>query len=125
MKKFPVFMFLALLAFAIISCDGDDGERGAAGIMGPSGQGFEHVPSGYHSDVKGDGTVVNCKDGYHWQTTEGNTLLHTDYALPVDGACINETGMVFIVGEDDDANFCLAAAEWNDVAKDCEVIVDP
>lgn len=37
MKKILTVLFLVAISLSVFACDGDDGERGAMGITGPSG----------------------------------------------------------------------------------------
>jgi len=76
MKKFLGLVFLVLISFGMIACDGEDGETGASGILGPTGDvgpsgidgaGLDHVPDGYHVDIFEDGSTHVCVDGYHYE----------------------------------------------------------
>jgi len=59
----------------MIACDGDDGETGASGILGPTGNpgetgadgtGIEHIPVGFHVDLFEGGTYL-CAEGFHYE----------------------------------------------------------
>jgi len=59
MKKFLIAVLL-VVSFAIAGCDdGDDGERGIDGIIGPSGTEDAGIPDGYVG-VYSDGVIHYC-----------------------------------------------------------------
>jgi len=117
MRKVLGLVFLVLISFGMIACDGDDGERGIDGIVGPSGidgivgpsgidgivgpsgidgdGGLDHVPDGYHVDLF-EGEIYLCKVGYHYayEPDDGHTF---DFGDDHDGAkhtpaCRHEDG---------------------------------
>lgn len=99
MKKFQMLFIVLVLSFGLMACDGDDGERGG---VGPSGyDDFKkdaHIPDGFHTDLKSDGTITLCKDGYHWQEhTEDHVEAddgHTDTGDHAD--CYNDAGEIYV-----------------------------
>lgn len=66
MKKILILIFLVAISLSVFACDGEDGERGAMGLTGPS-----PLKVNQHVDVQEDASVFVCELPYHIHDTGG------------------------------------------------------